>query len=108
MIEVSSIRDLESQLKRNKRVLALFYASWCPFCISFLPVFDHSSKQGFGFILCVKVDDYDSPLWDEYSVEAVPTIIFFQEGKVCRRLDSRLGYGLSENEFRRWLEQKTE
>jgi thioredoxin 1 len=108
MIEVSSIRDLESQLKKNKRVLALFYASWCPFCRSFLPVFDYSSKQGFCFILCVKVDDYDSPLWDEYSVEAVPTVIFFQEGKVCRRLDGRLGYGLSENEFKRWLEQKTE
>ena len=108
MIEVSSIRDLESRLKKNKRVLALFYASWCPFCRSFLPVFNHSLKQCLGLILYVKVDDYDSPLWDEYSVEAVPTVIFFQEGKICRRLDGRLGYGLNENEFRSWLEQKTE
>ena len=84
MVKVSCIRDLESQLSRNKRVLALFYASWCPFCRSFLPVFDHCSKQDFGLILYVNVDDYDSPLWDEYSVEEVPTVIFFKEGKEHR------------------------
>jgi len=108
MIEVNSVQDLEIQLKKNKKVLALFCASWCPFCRSFLPAFDSSSKQGFGLVLLVKVDDYNSPLWDKYSVEAVPTVVFFEEGKICRRLDGRLGRGLNENEFKSWLEKKTE
>jgi thioredoxin 1 len=107
MIEVDDKGGLESQLKKNKRVLALFYGSWCPFCRSFLPVFDrNAAKQSFfNFAIRVKVDDYDNPLWDEFCIEAVPTVIFFEEGKVCRRLDGRLGQGLSEKQLNEWLER---
>ena len=105
MIEVGSKRDLESQLKKSKRVLALFYASWCPYCRSFIAFFDkNTGKRGFDCALRVKVDDYDNPLWDDYSIRAVPTVILFDEGKVCRRLDGRFGRGLSEKQLREWLE----
>ena len=107
MIEVSSKRDLETQLRKNKKVLALFYSSWCPFCRSFLPVFlNFSSKKGIGALLRVKMDDYDDPLWEEYSIEAVPTVIFFDQGEVRRRLDGRSGYGLGELQFKKWLEKE--
>jgi len=106
MIEVNDKRTLERQLKENKRVLALFYASWCPFCRSFLSVFDrNAAKQGFNLAIRVKVDDYDNPLWDEYCIEAVPTVILFEEGTVCMRLDGRLGRGLSEKQLNEWLER---
>jgi len=105
MIEVSNKYDLESQLKKGKRVLALFYASWCPFCRNFLPAFDKNySKYGFNLILRVKVDDDDNPLWEEYSIEAVPTVILFEKEKVCRRLDGRFGYGIGEIQYKAWLE----
>ena len=95
MIEVSDKGDLWSHLQKSKRVLALFYASWCPFCVRFLPIFNkNSSKQDVDLVLRVKVDDYDNPLWNDYSIEAVPTVIFFDEGNISRRLDGRLGYGL--------------
>jgi len=105
MIEVSDKSDFERQLKKSKRVLALFYASWCPYCRSFLAVFGkNATKDGFNLALRVKVDDYDNPLWDDYSIRAVPTVILFDEGKVCRRLDGRFGQGLSEKQLREWLE----
>jgi thioredoxin 1 len=108
MIEVANKRDLDSQLKKHRSVLALFYASWCPYCRSFLPVFGKNApRQGVRVVLRVKVDDYDNPLWDEYSIEAVPTVILFNEGQVCRRLDGRLGYGLSEKQLKEWLEKET-
>ncbi|MBN1358624.1 thioredoxin family protein [Candidatus Bathyarchaeota archaeon] len=107
MIEVTNKNELETQLKENKRVLALFYSSWCPFCRRFLPAFDkNSSKSGFNLAICVKVDDDDNPLWEEYSVEAVPTVIFFEEGKIRRRLNGRFGYGLSEKQLEEWLDEK--
>lgn len=107
MIEVSNKSDLESQLKKGERVLALFYSSWCPFCRRFLPVFDKNcSKYGFDLILRVKVDEDANPLWEEYSIEAVPTVILFEDGKVCRRLDGRFGYGLSEGQLEEWLDEK--
>jgi thioredoxin-like negative regulator of GroEL len=54
----------------------------------------------------VKVDDYDNPLWDEYSIEAVPAVILFNEGNICKRLDARLGCGLSEQQLKQWLERE--
>ena len=108
MIEVSNKRDLESQLKGSKRVLALFYSSWCPYCRRFLPVFDKNvSSRGVNLVLRVRVDDYDNPLWDDYSIGAVPTVLLFEEGKVCRRLDGRYGLGLSETLFKEWLKEAT-
>jgi len=107
MIEVSNKGDLESQLQKSKRILALFYASWCPFCRSFLPIFEKSYlKQRVNLVLRVKLDDYDNPLWDDYPIEAVPTVILFGKGKACRRLNGRLGYGLSEHQLEDWLEKE--
>jgi thiol-disulfide isomerase/thioredoxin len=108
MMEVSNKYDFDSQITNNKRVLAFFYASWCPFCRSFLPLFaKNASKSDSCIVLYVKIDDYDNPLWDEYSIEAVPTVILFEAGKVCRRLDGRFGYGLSEKRLMEWLEEGT-
>ena len=55
----------------------------------------------------MRVDDYDNPLWEEYSIGVVPTVLLFEEGKVCRRLDGRFGYGLSEKQLKEWLEEAT-
>jgi hypothetical protein len=58
-----------------------------------------------GSVIHVLLDDYDNPLWDDYSVEAVPTVIFFDKGKVCRRLDGKSGVGLNEKQLKVWLEE---
>ena len=104
MIEVDDLRNLESQLRNSKRVLALFYASWCPYCRSFIEVFNEvAPKSGFDLALRVRIDHYDNSLWEEYSIAAVPTILFFDEGKVSRRLDCKFGAGLSEKQFKEWI-----
>ena len=106
MIEVNNKRDLDTQLRSNQTVLALFYASWCPFCRSFIGVFDEAILNcNFATVVRVNVDEYNNPLWDDYSIEAVPTVILFEGGKVSRRLDGRFGEGLSEKQFKSWLEK---
>jgi thiol-disulfide isomerase/thioredoxin len=106
MIEVYNRKDLDKELKNHKKVLALFYATWCPFCVGFVPTFDKKAASlGFENVIHVFLDDYDNPLWDDYEVPAVPTIIYFEEGKVSRRLDGKLGRGLSESAFRTWIEE---
>lgn len=105
MIEVDNEEELNNQLKANENVLALFYASWCPHCRSFVPKFDKKVLNcPVGVVIHVLLDDYDSSLWDEYSVEAVPTIIYFSKGKVSRRLDGKLGSGLNEKQLDEWLQ----
>jgi thioredoxin 1 len=106
MLKVYTKKNLDLELQKNKRVLALFYASWCPYCRGFVSVFDEKAVSlGFEKVIHVMLDDYDSPLWDDYDVVAVPTVIVFDEGKVCNRLDGRLGRGLPVNQFLGWIEE---
>lgn len=106
MIQVNNKQDLNAELGKNKRVLALFYASWCPFCMRFLPIFNRKiANLDKTSVIHVLLDDYDNPLWGDYSIDAVPTIILFEDGEVCSRLDGRLGVGLSGTQFQTWLEK---
>lgn len=106
MIEVNSRKDLDNQFMKEKIVLALFYASWCPFCAHFLPVFDKAAAESkFAIFLHVRIDDYNNPLWEDYSIEAFPTAILLFGGKAQRRLDGKLGERLSLREFNEWLKK---
>ena len=106
MIEVDNKEDLDDFLAKHEKVLALFYASWCPYCNSFVPVFKRkTSSFKDATVIHVLLDEYDNPLWDDYSIEAVPTIIYFENGKVNRRLDARFGVGLNEKQLTTWLEK---
>ncbi|MGD6935047.1 MAG: thioredoxin family protein [Candidatus Bathyarchaeia archaeon] len=104
MLEVNNKADLTKQVCQNKRVLALFASTWCPYCQSFVRNFDANiAPYKFDLILRVNMDDYDSPLWDEYNVAAVPTVILFENGDIKDRLDSGSGVGLREAKFKEWL-----
>jgi thioredoxin 1 len=106
MLEVDNEADLTKQLEKNKKVLALFYASWCPYCQGFLNAFKANIvNYQFDLVMRVNLDDYDSPLWDDYSVEAVPTLILFENGEVCSRLDGGFGVGLNEKQLKDWLKK---
>ena len=104
--KVTEKRDLEVILKQNKQVLAMFCSSWCPFCQDFFPSFNKLMPMyTFERVIRVYLEDYSDPLWEEYEIEAVPTIILFENAQVSRRLDARLGMGLTEMQFRDWLEK---
>ena len=106
MNKIYTKKDLDTELKKNKNVLALFYASWCPFCVGFVPRFNEKvADLGIKNVVYVLLDDYDNPLWDDYDIPAVPTIIFFEDSKVCKRLDAQLGRGLSGSAFKKWIEE---
>jgi thioredoxin 1 len=109
MIKVSKKQDLDDHLTQNKTVLALFYSSWCPYCIRFVPFFEKKVTGGqFKKVIHVLLEDDNNPLWEEYGISAVPTVILFEEGKVRDRLDARLGTGLREEQFAKWLTEQKE
>jgi len=104
MIEAENEKELIESLKGGPRVFALFYASWCPFCRAFLPIFEQHAQRNVGDkFLLVKIDDETNPLWEKYEVDVVPTVILFQGEKVSRRLDGTLGVGLNERQLERFL-----
>jgi len=101
MKEVDNKDDLTSVLRATGRVFVLFYASWCPFCGEFLPIFGkYAQKNRRDEFLRARIDDENNPLWEEYDVKVVPTVILFRGEKVQRRLDGVLGVGLDEDRFK--------
>jgi thioredoxin-like negative regulator of GroEL len=46
----------------------------------------------------VKTDD-NATLREEYSIDVVPTVIFFKNGAVAKRLDGLQGVGLDEKQL---------
>jgi len=106
MKEVDNEDDLASIIAgASQRVVILFYASWCPFCRSFLPIFEKYVQNFPVQSLRVKIDDEMNPLWEKYEVMVVPTVILFYDGSVQRRLDGVLRSGLSEYQFKHFLER---
>jgi thioredoxin-like negative regulator of GroEL len=95
--QVNNDRDLTETLRVKERVIAIFYASWCPFCAKFLPIFmKHASREGRGFIL---VQDDQEAMADRYAVKIYPTVLFFERGVVLKRLDGVAGVGLDEKQL---------
>jgi thioredoxin 1 len=45
------------------------------------------------------VNDDDNPLWDRFSINAVPTIIAFDNGDIISRRDAKMGAGLSKSDL---------
>lgn len=103
MIKVSSKQDLNIHLTQNKTVLALFYSSWCPYCMRFVPFFEKKTAGSKFKVIHVLLEDDDNPLWDEYDIPTVPTVILLEDGKIRDRLNARLGAGLKEDQFTNWL-----
>jgi len=91
--------DLEDFLKTRKRAFVLFYASWCSFSRAFLPIYDRYCEKDPQTFLRIMTDDREE-LMDRYSVEVVPTVIFFENGKIKRRCDGEAGIELNEKRLR--------
>ncbi len=104
IIDIHTKRDLDGILKNNKHVLGMFCSSWCPFCQDFQPVFKAEIENySYERIVRVFLEEDNNPLWEDFSIEAVPTVIFFDNSQISSRLDSRLGEGLNRKQFREWL-----
>ena len=66
--EIDNENDLDNILRGNERVFVLFYSSWCPFCRSFLPIFNkYAQKREDKKFLRVKIDRFLNPIWEKYS-----------------------------------------
>ena len=94
---VDNLRDLEQALKEKDRVIAMVYASWCPFCRKALPVFEkQTSKTPQNLLL---VADDDEHVADLYGIDVVPTLLLFEKGLIVKRLDGAPGLGLNDKQI---------
>ncbi|KAF9698054.1 hypothetical protein EKO04_004534 [Ascochyta lentis] len=82
--KISEPAQLDTVLKSTKYVVVDFYADWCPPCRAIAPVFskfadDHAIVGQLGF---AKVNvDHVKDVAKKYGISAMPTFIFFENGK---------------------------
>jgi thioredoxin 1 len=85
-------------LSESPRLLVLFYASWCPHSRRFLPIFEKYAEDNENNLCRVLTDEIESCA-ENYSIDAVPTVILFKNGKIAKRLDGIIGRGLNEKQL---------
>jgi thiol-disulfide isomerase/thioredoxin len=77
-----------------------FGADWCPFCRAFRAKYEAlDGKVGFS-VAWGDVTDMDTPLWETFGLDVVPTVIAYRDGKALWRKDGAAGVGLDENAIR--------
>jgi thioredoxin-like negative regulator of GroEL len=82
------------RLKRPGIVAVAFLADWCPFCRAFGPEFARLGRPGRSTLLVADVTSEESPLWERFRIEAVPTVFVFRDGRPIFRVDGVPGQGL--------------
>lgn len=87
-------------LSGSKKTAVLFELDGCPYCLKFKPMFESfAAKNDKGYEFLNVILGYDSHLWDELDLEAVPSIIIYENGKVKKRIDCKPGIGLNEKDL---------
>jgi thioredoxin 1 len=99
---VKSDHDLIETLRATDRVIALFHASWCPFCVKFLPAFQKRAAEAERHF--VVVQDDQEMIAGRYSVKVYPTVLFFENGAVAKRLYGVPGVGLDEKKLAAFID----
>ncbi|MDE1765403.1 MAG: thioredoxin family protein [Thaumarchaeota archaeon] len=85
-------------LNNGRKTLVLFYASWCPYCANFKPSFEDANVPSARKIESL-IDEDENPLWDRFDIQAVPTMIAFENGKIIARRDAKKHIGLTKSDM---------
>jgi len=94
-IVLDTAAELEEAVRNRDKLMVLVYASWCPFSQAFLKTYLDHAASGDPCYARIVVDD-DDPLVEKFSIEVFPTVLFFQNGRLARRLDGVYHQGLSQ------------
>jgi thiol-disulfide isomerase/thioredoxin len=82
------------RLRRPGTAAVAFLAAWCPFCRDFETEFRRLSEEEDATFVIADASDTDSPLWERFRLEIVPTVVVFRDGLSFYRADGVPGEGL--------------
>jgi hypothetical protein len=100
--ELSDPSGVASFTAGEKRSVIFFEMTACPYCVACRERFADLVRERPDLLFArVLLNDPGHPLWNQYGIHAVPTVIAFEKGEIVARADSILALGLSK---KRWSE----
>lgn len=102
MIKIANLKNLQTLLKAEKRVIIDFYADWCGPCHTIAPLYEKFSNDNlYKSIKFTKVNvDECEDIVNEFKINAMPTFLTFHNEKVLDTLN-----GANENVLREVLDK---
>lgn len=87
IMEVSDDSFDTEVLKSDKPVLVDFWAPWCGPCRAIAPIIEELVKEYGSQVKFTKCNVDDNPVTPgQYGIKAIPTLIFFNGGKVVNQI----------------------
>jgi len=82
--------NFDTEVLQSETPVAVdFWASWCEPCRMVSPILDELASEYQGKVKVVKVNVDEAPeLAGKYHIKAIPTILFFKDGKLVDKAES--------------------
>jgi len=100
---VDNEESFQKTLRGKAKLIVLIYASWCPFCRTFIPIFKQHAERNPQLFLMLQDDD--EKMASQYAVNIYPSVLYFENETITKRLDGVPGKGLQEEQFALFIDQ---
>lgn len=86
MVKVIKEDEFESEVINKKGIVIVdFFADWCYPCDEQKEIFERIFEKEDKYTVIEIDTDENEALSEEYKIDAIPTLIFFKDGKVVKR-----------------------
>ena len=80
-----NISNFQTEVEKAEIALVDFFATWCGPCRMIAPVLEEVDRE-MSDVSVFKIDvDQNPALADQFSIEAVPTLLFFKKGELIKK-----------------------
>jgi thioredoxin 1 len=92
IIEIDDDGFEKKVLQSEKPVMVDFWAPWCGPCKAIAPTVEALEKEYGDQMTFAKVNVDENPISpSKYGVQAIPTLIFFKNGKIAEQITGMVG-----------------